>query len=226
MTRKDTIMMAAVVNAALLIVLFISAIKKEEKAPVALKKPEVAEVTKRVPAVEPKREEVKVAQGDEIDRVLKDFSEKKVAAKEVASAPKIDFAKELEAITKAASVPAKKPTASSIKGSHDVEIVVKKGDVLGKIAAQYQVSVHEIMEYNHLKSSVLQIGQVLRIPGKEKVVASQKSGDPDMYVVKQGDNPWTIAVKNHIKVEELLRLNHLNEEKARQLRPGDKLRIR
>jgi len=49
---------------------------------------------------------------------------------------------------------------------------------------------------------------------------------PDYYTVKVGDNPWTIAMKHHMKVEELLRINSLNEEKARKLKPGDRLRIR
>ncbi|NGX46548.1 MAG: hypothetical protein K940chlam2_01740, partial [Chlamydiae bacterium] len=44
--------------------------------------------------------------------------------------------------------------------------------------------------------------------------------------VVSGDNPWTIAVKNRIKVDQLLKLNGLNEEKARCLKPGDRLRIR
>lgn len=45
------------------------------------------------------------------------------------------------------------------------------------------------------------------------------------YTVKNGDNPWTIAVKNHMKVDELLKLNHLDADKAKRLKPGDQLRI-
>jgi hypothetical protein len=29
-----------------------------------------------------------------------------------------------------------------------------------------------------------------------------------------------------MKVDELLKLNHLNEEKARKIKPGDRLRVR
>ncbi len=50
--------------------------------------------------------------------------------------------------------------------------------------------------------------------------------DAKYYIVKHGDNPWTIAVKNKIKVEELLRLNNLDESKAKKLKPGDQLRIK
>ncbi|HEY4254932.1 MAG TPA: LysM domain-containing protein, partial [Chlamydiales bacterium] len=48
----------------------------------------------------------------------------------------------------------------------------------------------------------------------------------DYYIVKVGDNPWTIAMKHHLKVEELLKLNGLNEQRARKLKPGDRLRIK
>ncbi len=46
------------------------------------------------------------------------------------------------------------------------------------------------------------------------------------YIVKSGDNPWSVAIKNHIKFDELLRLNNLDEDKAKKLKPGDKLRIK
>jgi LysM repeat protein len=57
-------------------------------------------------------------------------------------------------------------------------------------------------------------------------VAKQPAPSQDYYTVKVGDNPWTIAMKHHMKLEELLRMNSLNEEKARKLKPGDRLRIR
>ncbi len=43
--------------------------------------------------------------------------------------------------------------------------------------------------------------------------------------MKKGDSPWTIAVKNQMKVEDLLKLNNLNEAQAKRLKPGDQLRI-
>ena len=53
-----------------------------------------------------------------------------------------------------------------------------------------------------------------------------KAGEIKFYVVKTGDSLWSISAKNHIKVERLLQLNHMSEDKARRLKPGDKLRIR
>jgi LysM repeat protein len=94
------------------------------------------------------------------------------------------------------------------------------------------------MRLNGLKNSALRIGQVLKVqtskvsnpiagnaPARSSATPVSE-GAPKYYTVKTGDNPWTIAVKNHMKVEELLKLNNLNQEKARRLKPGDELRIR
>ena len=89
------------------------------------------------------------------------------------------------------------------------------------------------MKANKLSSTNLRIGQVLKIPNKSirkadvSTISSAKSdAAPSYYVVKKGDNPWTIAMKNHVKVEDLLKLNNMSEDQARLLRPGDKIRIR
>ena len=218
MTRKDTILIAVFVNAALLIALFVTAIKRDETEKVVMDRA-IAEV-KPIALPEPKK--ITQAGGDEVDQVLQEFSEKKMAVVEKPPS-KIDFTKELEAITKAAAKPAKIVEAAP-SGDY-IEVTVKKGDVLERIAHAHQSSVDEIMKYNHLSSALLQIGQVIKVPKKGKT-APQATGGTDFYTVKQGDNPWAIAVKNHMKVDELLKLNNLSEEKARTLRPGDKLRIR
>jgi peptidoglycan DL-endopeptidase LytF len=121
-----------------------------------------------------------------------------------------------------------------------IEIKVKKGDVLEKIARHHHTTVAEIMKANKLASSNLRIGQVLKIPNKSIkksepstiVFSPQTSTSSNVsnegvkyYTVKKGDNPWTIAVKNHLKVEDLLKLNNMTEEQARRLKPGDQLRI-
>ncbi len=220
MTRKDTIMIAVLVNAALLVGLFVTAIKTDRNPQVHAEKPIAAASPVALPVMEKK--EIKKTQGDEIDQVLKDFSENKVTATTNKPKQKIDFAKELEAITKAAAEPKKEVVAAK----NYTEVTVQKGDVLEKIARTNRSSVGEIMQLNQMKSTVLQIGQKLKIPKKGSVSLPTEGGSQGVYTVKQGDNPWTIAVKNHIKLDELLKLNDLDNEKARQLKPGDKLRIR
>ncbi len=108
------------------------------------------------------------------------------------------------------------------------EVKVKKGDVLERIARQNHVSVSELMKVNKLTSTRLKIGQVLRIPSStasKTVSNSVTTAGAQYYTVKAGDNPWTIAVKHHMKVEELLKLNNMDEQKARRLKAGDKIRI-
>ena len=116
--------------------------------------------------------------------------------------------------------------------SEFVEVKVKKGDVLEKIARYHHSTVAEIMKTNKLTNTNLRIGQVLKIPNKTigkaeiSTIANISSEEgAKYYTVKKGDNPWTIAVKNHLKVEDLLKLNSINQDQARRLKPGDQLRI-
>ena len=44
------------------------------------------------------------------------------------------------------------------------EVIIQRGDTLGDIAQQYQVSLTNLKDYNDLKSDVLYVGQTLRIP--------------------------------------------------------------
>ena len=80
------------------------------------------------------------------------------------------------------------------------------------------------MKLNQLHTSNLRIGQVLKIPAKGKTeTPTAKESGVKYYTVRNGDNPWTIAVKHHMKVEELLKLNNMTQEKARRLKPGDQI---
>lgn len=115
------------------------------------------------------------------------------------------------------------------------EVTVKRGDNLEKIARANRTTVAEIIKLNHLSNNMLKIGQVLKMPAGQVVAAAPKSAaepkktadlGPEYYTMRMGDNPWAIAMKHHMKVQELLRLNGLNEEKARKLKPGDRLRVR
>lgn len=111
------------------------------------------------------------------------------------------------------------------------EIVVQKGDNLEKIAKKYQTSVDALLKHNMLTNTLLKVGQKLKIPPptnvqKKNPAPSFTPEGAEYYTMKVGDNPWSVAMKNHLKVDELLKLNGLNEEKARKLKPGDRLRIR
>ena len=219
MTRRDTIIVAALVNAGLLIVLFVSALKNQEEGEtVASGKPSSESVQSEVIALsEPKKivEEVTAF----VDPI---------AVAPTSSTP--SFADDLQGLMASGAAP--QPVSAEVEAPTWIEVKVKKGDMLEKIARRHHTSVAEIMKVNNLSSSRLKIGQVL------KVAASSKDSSPKalptvldaapskFYTVKTGDSPWTIAVKNHMKVEDLLRLNNMSEEKARRLKPGDQIRIR
>jgi LysM repeat protein len=119
------------------------------------------------------------------------------------------------------------PVAASVEPAYK-EVTVKKGDSLEKIARAHQTTVDEIVRLNQLPSHFLQVGQKLKVPkgGVKSVAARGKEAGPEYYTVKVGDNPWTIAKKHNLKVEELLKLNGLNEQRARKLKPGERLRVK
>ncbi|MBR3211136.1 MAG: LysM peptidoglycan-binding domain-containing protein [Bacilli bacterium] len=82
-----------------------------------------------------------------------------------------------------------------------MEYVVQKGDTLYGIGKQFGVSVSALMEKNQLKSSSLQVGQVLIVP-----VSS------DTYVVQKGDTLYSISKKYGIPVSELIEMNQLTNQ--------------
>ena len=109
---------------------------------------------------------------------------------------------------------------------------MKKGDSLDKIARANKTTVEAIAEESNLTTTRLQIGQVLQVPlpkakkAVEMVAVASELSEDHYYTVRSGDNPWTIAMKSRVSVDELLKLNNLDEEKARKLRPGDRIRIK
>lgn len=56
------------------------------------------------------------------------------------------------------------PTSSSGSGTSYVDYVVKSGDNLYSIGRKYGYTTQELMNYNNLKSNLLSIGQVIKIP--------------------------------------------------------------
>lgn len=86
---------------------------------------------------------------------------------------------------------------------------VKSGDTLYSIANKFNTSVNEIMALNNLKTSLLNLGQVLQIPVSSSSNATDTSSDYIEYAVKSGDNLYSIANKYGTTVNELKLLNNL-----------------
>ena len=205
MNRRDTILIAVLVNMALLVVLFVLAIKPSTPIEIAKVSLQGERKTEKHAVLEEK------GSLDQVDNLLSKF-----VAQEVKS--------QAEILTQPLQIEA-------ISDPEAKEIIVKQGDSLDKIAKNHHTTVSAIMKLNRLIDSRLHIGQILYVPKNEEIlpeakpVVSSNKGEGKYYIVKHGDNPWTIAIKNGIKVEELLKLNNLDESKAKKLKPGDKLRI-
>ncbi len=243
MNRRDIIIIAVLINAGLLVVLFTSALKSDKNEPALAVQTEVLVQPSTPAPLTP----ANMVRGDEVDQVLSQFAVVPAASTEqtamatpvlqstdslaqTGSIPSVpSFIDEAQGFASQPNLPSSPPMQQEVASSGFKEVKVKKGDALEKIARANHTTVQEIMRCNRLASTQLKIGQVLRIPSKgssAKPSFKAESGEARYYVVKNGDNPWTIAVKNQMKVDELLQLNGLNEEKARKLKPGDQLRIR
>jgi LysM repeat protein len=222
MTRKDTILIAVIINAGLLSVLFATAVIYDTNKGV-----DQAEEGIQISSVPPVSNTAvaSAAGGDEVDNVLSYYANPSQPIEvEINSDSYSVLPSE---VSKEASSP------TSATASYAKEVVVKKGDVLEKIARANGTTVESIKQINQLKSERLQIGQVLKIIHEEspKVATPVKPVPTEQseivyYVVKSGDSPWKIAKQNGVKYEDILRLNGLNEEKARNLKIGDKIRIK
>jgi membrane-bound lytic murein transglycosylase D len=111
---------------------------------------------------------------------------------------------------------------------------VKSGDYLGKIADRNNVSVKNIMKWNHLKSTKVHVGQKLKIykngsapkneNSSDEIASSNSSTKKSItYVVKSGDNLLKIAKKySNVTVEDIKKWNNLKNDK---INVGAKLKI-
>jgi membrane-bound lytic murein transglycosylase D len=116
---------------------------------------------------------------------------------------------------------------------------VRRGQNLGFIAGQYGTTVRNIMEWNNLRSTRLNIGQRLTIytsnpkPKDRKESAEEKDRPKEefktptkgtLYAIKSGDSLWTISQNYQTSVDELRRLNPGID--SSDLKIGQKIRIK
>ena len=229
MNRKDTILVAVLINAGVLVVLFTSALKNKNHENLALNaEPIVAMQESKIEPISIMKDEIDLA----IEQAKKEQENKQQQAPQVAQELVFDQSQTQDT--------ANELNLSQSQDSQEpsfVDFTVKKGDFLAKIAKRYNVSVEQIMKANNMKNSNLRIGQVLKIPQalakspvpnkvKSLEITSDVASGIKTYVIKPGDNPWTIAKKHNMKVDELLKMNHLTAEKAKQLKVGDKLQVK
>ena len=81
----------------------------------------------------------------------------------------------------------------------DNEYIVKKGDSLWSISNKYGITVNDLKQYNNLKTNLISVGQVLKIPKISN----------DYYIVKKGDSLYSISKKFNTSVNDIKSLNNL-----------------
>lgn len=249
MTRRDTIIIATLVNAGLLACLFITATREEERVlPITTEAYEVAEA-------EPEKRVASLNDADEVDLALKEFlpevshvraltNESADDERELEADLNPDLAKAPPTVALVLTEPPAPPPAipAQLTDVRTVEVKVKKGDMLAKIAKANGTTVKAIKEANGLTSDNLKVGQVLKVPigtvppAKRPLTPASTlsladasvgaSGSPVYYTVQSGDNPWKIAKKFHVKFEDILKLNNMTEEKSKNLKIGQEIRVK
>jgi len=96
--------------------------------------------------------------------------------------------------------------------------VVKSGETLFGLAKKYGVSLNQLKEANNLETTLISVGQKLKVNYFDKIVES-----PSFYIVNKGDTLYSISKKNGITVKVLMQLNGL---KSNNIYIGQKLRLK
>ena len=97
-----------------------------------------------------------------------------------------------------------------------VTYIVKKGDILERIAVRHGTTIRILMKVNNIKSkNRIYVGQKLKIPGTGSV--------PSVYVVKRGDQLESIAVRHGTTISALMKANRIRSKN--RIYVGQKLKI-
>ncbi len=112
--------------------------------------------------------------------------------------------------------------------------IVKKGEFAAKIAAKYNITLAELIAWNDLDNTKIQVGQKLKVSASENNAVTQKTKTNEApkekqdskliyYTVKPGDTLWSISKKyDGITAEQLKEWNKL---KSSSLKVGQKLKV-
>ncbi len=99
--------------------------------------------------------------------------------------------------------------------------VVKSGDSLFNIANRYGVTTKKIQEVNKLTSFNIAVGQSLTIPEPTKTAAVENG--LKKYMVKKGENAFSIASGHNMPIDRFLSINNLSS--GSKIFPGQKVYV-
>lgn len=114
------------------------------------------------------------------------------------------------------TTPAPAPTPPTTTRTY----TVRRGDTLYSIARRYNTTVARIAQANNIRNtSLIRVGQVLRIPG----ATTTQAPTVRTYTVRRGDTLYSIARRYNTTVSRLAQLNNIRNPSL--LRIGQVLRV-
>ena len=114
-------------------------------------------------------------------------------------------------------------SSPSAKNSSNATYKVKSGDTLGKIARVNNMTVQQLKSMNHLTSTLIFPGQVLKV---NAITSNPDKGKntTGVYVVKLGDSLSTIAKRYNLSLSALLKINP-NISNSDRIRIGQTIQV-
>ncbi|WP_028785185.1 C40 family peptidase [Thalassobacillus devorans] len=100
--------------------------------------------------------------------------------------------------------------------SNATTYTVQAGDYLSKIGAEYGVSYRDIMKWNNLSSTIIYVGQTLKLEGttstqtSNTASSSSSSSNATTYTVQSGDYLSKIGAKFGVSYRDIMKWNNLN----------------
>ena len=119
--------------------------------------------------------------------------------------------------------PAKRSYVQTTKFTGEIiHYRVRNGDSLWVIARRFKTTTKDIQTLNNLKSSLLKVGQVIKVPVGR--MASTKPENTQIYRVKKGDSPYKIAKRHQMNLSEFLKINNMTPRST--IFPGQKVHLK
>ncbi|WP_299101730.1 LysM peptidoglycan-binding domain-containing protein [uncultured Winogradskyella sp.] len=107
--------------------------------------------------------------------------------------------------------------------------IVKEGESLFDVSKKYNVSLSELKAANNLETTLINVGQKLRVVNFDAVEAitytsnsSSENANSDYYIVERGNTLFSLANRFNLSVNELKRMNNLI---SNVIRVGQRLRV-
>jgi len=108
------------------------------------------------------------------------------------------------------------------QNSQPREHTVKTGETLYSIAQQYNVTVQDLMKWNHLNNNDIQIGQQLMVAPPKQETGGAQEASTVKHVVKKGETLFSVARQYGVTVDQLKSWNNIQ---ANALNVGQILEI-